>query len=95
MIQYVRPAAEDCLYDSEVMRTFVGIDLDVEAARDERTICKFHYLIEEKGTGKKIFAAVNEHLKQQEIKVGNGTIVDATIITAPSSRRNNDTERDP
>jgi IS5 family transposase len=89
------PQAEDCLYDSEAMRKFVGIDLGVEAAPDETTICKFRRLIEENGIGKKIFAAVNEHLRQQGIKVGNGTIVDATIITAPSSTKNNDKERDP
>ena len=89
------PQAEDCLYDSEAMRKFVGIDLGVEAAPDETTICKFRRLIEENGIGKKIFAAVNEHLKQQGIKVGNGTIVDATIITAPSSTKNNEKGRDP
>jgi IS5 family transposase len=89
------PQAEDCLYDSEAMRKFVGIDLGVEASPDETTICKFRHLIEEKGIGKQIFAAVNEHLKAQGIKVGNGTIVDATIITAPCSTKNNDKERDP
>ena len=89
------PQAEDCLYDSEAMRKFVGIDLGLEASPDETTICKFRHLIEEKGIGKQIFAAVNEHLKVQGIKVGNGTIVVATIITAPSSTKNNDKERDP
>ena len=89
------PQAEDCLYDSEAMRKFVGIDLGAEASPDETTICKFRHLIEEKGIGKQIFAAVNEHLKVQGIKIGNGTIVDATIITAPSSTKNNDKERDP
>ena len=89
------PQAEDCLYDSEAMRKFVGIDLGAESSPDETTICKFRHLIEEKGIGKQIFAAVNEHLKAQGIKVGNGTIVDATIITAPCSTKNNDKERDP
>ena len=89
------PQAEDCLYDSEAMRKFVGIDLGAEASPDETTICKFRHLIEEKGIGKQIFASVNEHLKAQGIKIGNGTIVDATIITAPSSTKNNDKERDP
>jgi IS5 family transposase len=89
------PQAEDCLYDSAAIRKFVGIDLGVDAAPDETTICKFRHLIEEKGIGKKIFDAVNEHLKAQGIKIGNGTIVDATIITAPSSTKNNDKERDP
>jgi IS5 family transposase len=89
------PQAEDCLYDSEAMRKFSGIDLGVEAAPDETTICKFRHLIEENGIGKQIFAAVNEHLRHQGIKVGNGTIVDATIITAPSLTKNNDKERGP
>ncbi len=87
--------AEDCLYDSEAMRKFVGIDLGGEAAPDETSICKFRHLIEKNGVGKRIFASVNEHLKAQGIKIGNGTIVDATIITAPSSTKNNDKERDP
>ena len=89
------PQAEDCLYDSEAMRKFVGIDLGAEASPDETTICKFRHLIEEKGIGKQIFASVNEHLKAQGIKIGNGTIVDATIITAPSSTKNTSKERDP
>lgn len=65
------------------MRIFVGIDLGVEASPDETIICKFRHLIEEKGIGKKIFASVNERLKAKGIKISNGTIVDAAIITAP------------
>ncbi len=89
------PKAEDCLYNSEAMRKFVGIDLGVEASPDETTIGKFRHLIEDNGIGKKIYAAVNAYLQQQGIKIGNGTIVDATIITAPSSTKNHDKERDP
>jgi IS5 family transposase len=89
------PQAEDCLYDSEAMRKFVGIDLGAEPGPDETTICKFRHLIEEHGLGKPILAAVNEHLKKHGIKIGNGTIMDATIITAPSSTKNNEGERDP
>jgi IS5 family transposase len=89
------PQAEDCLYDSEAMRKLVGIDLGAEASPDETTICKFRHLIEEKGMAKKIFASVNEHLKAQGIKIGNETIVDATIITSPSSTKNNNKECDP
>ncbi len=89
------PQAEDCLYDSEAMRKFVGIDLGEEASPDETKICKFRHLIEDNGLGKKIFAAVNAHLQQQGIKIGNGMILDATIITAPSSTKNRDKERDP
>ncbi len=89
------PKAEDCLYDSEAIRKFVGIDLGVEASPDETTICKVRRLIEANGIGKKIFAATNAHLQQQGIKIVNGAIVDATIITAPSSTKNRVKERDP
>jgi IS5 family transposase len=76
------------------MRKFVGIDLGAEASPDETTICKFRPLIGDKGIGKQILASVNAHLKAQGIKIGNVTIVDATIITAPSSTKNNDKECD-
>jgi len=89
------PQAEDCLYDSEAMRKFGGIDLGVEASPDETTISKFRHLIEDNGIAKKIFATVNAPLKRRGIKIGNGTIVGATIITAPSSTKNRDKERDP
>jgi IS5 family transposase len=89
------PQAEDCLYDSLAMRNFVGIDLGREAAPDETTICKFRHLIEEKGLGKLMLAAVNHHLKANGIKIGNGTIMDATLISAPSSTKNEEGQRDP
>ena len=89
------PAVEDALYDSAAMRDFVGIDLGREPAPDETTICKFRHLIEAQGLGEKLFAAVNEHLSAKGIKVGTGTIMDATIITAPSSTKNADGKRDP
>ena len=89
------PQAEDCLYDSMAMRNFVGIDLGREAAPDETTICKFRHLIEDKGLGKMMLTAVNDHLKAKGIKVGTGTIMDATLISAPSSTKNEKGERDP
>lgn len=89
------PQAEDCLYDSLAMRNFVGIDLGREAAPDETTICKFRHLIEEKGLGKVMLADVNDHLKANGIKIGTGTIMDATLISAPSSTKNEKGERDP
>ena len=89
------PAVEDALYDSAAMRDFVGIDLGREPAPDETTICKFRHLIEAQGLGEKLFAAVNEHLSAKGIKVGTGTIMDATIIAAPSSTKNKSGERDP
>jgi len=88
------PQAEDSLYDSVAMRNFVGIDLGREAAPDETTICKFRHLIEDRGLGKKMLTAVNDHLKSKGIKIGTGTIMDATLISAPSSTRNKKGERD-
>src|SRR5450759_4535417 len=89
------PAVEEALYDSRAMREFVGIDLGRESAPDETTICKFRDRLEEHKLGKQIFATVNAHLASQGFKVSTGTIVDATIIGAPSSTKNERGERDP
>jgi IS5 family transposase len=77
------------------MRNFVGIDLGREAAPDETTICKFRHLIEENGLGPVMLRSVNDHLKANGFKVGTGTIMDATLISAPSSTKNEKGERDP
>jgi len=89
------PAVEEALYDSVAMRSFVGIDLGVEAAPDETTVCKFRHLLEKNKLGKVLLRAVNQYLRENGIKVSNGTIVDATIISAPSSTKNKDGKRDP
>lgn len=89
------PAVEEALYDSTSMRAFVGIDLGREPAPDETTVCKFRHLLEKHALGKQLFKAVNRHLQQQGLKVTSGTIVDATIIGAPSSTKNQDGRRDP
>jgi len=89
------PQAEDSIYDSAAMRTFAGIDLGREAAPDETTICKFRHLIEAHDLGKEILGSVNDHLQAMGVKIGNGTIMDATIIAAPSSTKNADGQRDP
>lgn len=89
------PAVEEALYDSVAMRSFVGIDLGIEGAPDETTVCKFRHLLERNKLGKVLLKAVNEHLRRNGIKISNGTIVDATIIGAPSSTKNKDGERDP
>lgn len=89
------PAAEDALYDSAAMRAFAGVDLGREPAPDETTICKFRHLIESRALGERLFAVVNKHLRARGIKVGTGTIMDATIIAAPSSTKNEDGRRDP
>lgn len=89
------PAVEEALYESNSMRAFVGIDLGLERVPDETTVCKFRHLLEEHRLGKRIFKAVKAHLARAGLTVGNGTIVDATIIHAPSSTKNKDGKRDP
>ena len=89
------PAVEESLYDSLSMRQFVGIDLGIEGAPDETRVCKFRHLLERRGIGKLIFAEINAHLQHCGIKVSTGTIVDASIIHAPSSTKNQDKQRDP
>lgn len=89
------PAVEEALYDSVAMRGFVGIDLGSEGAPDETTICKFRHRLERNKLGKTLLKAVNEYLRTNGIKIANGTIVDATIIGAPSSTKNQSGERDP
>jgi len=89
------PAAEEALYDSLAMRQFVGIDLGREPAPDETTILRFRHLLESYDLGRQLFAAVSAHLQAQGLKVATGTIVDATIINAPSSTKNQEGERDP
>ena len=82
------PAVEEALYDSAVMRGFVGIDLGCESVPDETTVCKFRHLLEEHRLGGQMLEAVNLHLENQGVRITTGTIVDATIIHAPSSTKN-------
>ena len=89
------PAAEEALYDSRAMRSFVGIDLGQEPVPDETTICKFRHLMERHNLGDTLFHKVNDYLAENGMKVARGTIVDATIINAPSSTKNKDKARDP
>ena len=88
------PAAEEALYDSISMRSFVGIDLGREAAPDETTLCKFRHLMERHDLGKRISEEVHVHLESRGVRVFTGTIVDATIIAAPPSTKNKDKARD-
>lgn len=89
------PAVEDALYDSNAMRHFVGIDLGREPVPDETTVCKFRHLLERHGLGAKIFQRVNGYLESRGMKLGTGTIVDATLIQAPCSTKNKQEQRDP
>jgi len=89
------PAVEEALYDSRALRQFVGIDLGREPVPDETTICKFRHLLEAHELGKQLFARIGTYLATQGLTVSRGTIVDATIINAPSSTKNRAKERDP
>ena len=89
------PAIEEALYDSRALRQFVGIDLGREPVPDETTICKFRHLLEAHQIGEQLFARIGEYLAKPGLQVSRGTIVDATIISAPSSTKNRTKERDP
>jgi IS5 family transposase len=89
------PGAEEALYDSRAMRQFVGIDLGKEAVPDETTILHFRHLMERYNLGDEMFRLVNVYLAENGLKVNRGTIVDATIINAPTSTKNTDKARDP
>jgi len=89
------PAVEEALYDSVVMRAFVGIDLGREPVPDETTVCKFRHLLEEHQLGGEMLETVNLYLESKGVRISRGTIVDATIIHAPSSTKNQRQERDP
>ena len=87
------PAVEEALYDSVAMRGFVSIDLGREP--DETTVCRFRHLLETHDLGRRLFDEVQRHLAAKGLKVATGTIVDATIISAPSSTKNAKKARDP
>lgn len=89
------PAAEDALYDSESIRRFVGIELGEEAVPDETTICRFRHLLEQHRLTEQLFALVRGLLERRGLLMKSGTIVDATIISAPSSTKNATGTRDP
>jgi transposase, IS5 family len=89
------PGVEEALYDSQAMRGFVGIDLGREPVPDETTVCRFRHLLEEHELGRQLFDQVQRHLAARGLKLAPGTIVDATIINAPSSTKNAHKARDP
>lgn len=88
-------ACEEALYDSASLRSFVGIDLGRERVPDGTTLLKFRRLLEKEKLGEALFAKVGQVLQARGLKVGAGTIVDATIISAPGSTKNARKERDP
>jgi transposase, IS5 family len=89
------PAAEDAIYDSESMRRFVGIELGEDTIPDESTILRFRHLLEQHELTRAIFAEIRGLLKEKGLLLKQGTIVDATIISAPTSTKNQSGRRDP
>jgi len=89
------PAAEDTLYDSESIRRFVGVELSDDVIPDETTILRFRHLLERHQLTEAIFATIRGLLDEKQLWLKAGTIVDATIIAAPSSTKNATQTRDP
>ena len=86
---------EDAIYDSYAMRKFMGINFMVDKVPDATTLLHFRHLLENCGLGAAMFAAINQVLEANGMIMHGGTIVDATIINAPSSTKNADKARDP
>lgn len=87
---------EDAIYDSYAMKSFVGIDFSTgEQVPDATTLCKFRKLLSDNHLQEKFFAQVQELLRREGCEVRGGTIVDATIIEASSSRKNKEKQPDP
>lgn len=89
------PAAEEALYDSLALRRFALVHTDADVIPDETSILNFRRLLEKHDLTAQLFAAINTHLAERGLIVGKGTIVDATIINAPSSTKNEKKQRDP
>jgi len=88
-------AVEDALYDMPAFREFVGVDLWNEAAPDATTLLKFRRLLERHELTQKLFELVNQQLGREGLLMREGTMVDATLIDAPSSTKNAERARDP
>ena len=86
---------EDALYEIESMRRFAGFSGITDALPDETTILNFRHLLERHELTARLLEAINTHLKAQGLLVSKGTMVDATIIHAPSSTKNREQTRDP
>jgi IS5 family transposase len=89
------PQAEDAIYDSESMRRFARVELSEDVVPDETTILRFRHLLEQHALTEAIFAAIRALLIAKRLLLKAGTIVDATIIAAPSSTKNATKSRDP
>ena len=88
-------ALEDALYDSQAMQGFARIDLAAEGVPDATTLLKFRRLLETQDLCKGLFAAINADLTARGLLLREGTLVDATLIAAPPSAKNQEKKRDP
>jgi IS5 family transposase len=88
-------SVEDAIYDSYAMRSFMQLDFFTEQVPDSTTLLHFRHLIESNKIGEKIFNDVKGRLDKSGLIMHGGSIVDATIISAPSSTKNKDGKRDP
>ena len=88
------PAMEDALYEIASMRRFAGLSLS-DPLPDETTILNFRHFLERHDLGQVVFALVNQHLAQHGLMLREGSILDASIIAAPSSTKNQSGQRDP
>jgi IS5 family transposase len=86
---------EDASYDSQSIRSFVGINLTHESTPGATTLLKFRRLLEEHNLTRRIFDEIKGHLANKGLTMREDTIVDATLIAAPPSTKNRDKERDP
>jgi len=89
------PGMEEAFYESAVLRRFAGVDLGTAAAPGETTILRFRHLLEQHDLCGEMLMTVNLYLESKGIRISTGTIVDATIIHAPSSTKNASGQRDP
>ena len=89
------PGAEEALYESPALRRFAGVDLGRASVPDESTILQFRHLLEKHDLGPAMLRTVNQYLERRGLRIATGTIVDATIIAAPSSTKNRSGQRDP
>ncbi|MCL2346065.1 MAG: IS5 family transposase [Desulfobulbus sp.] len=92
---YSDPAMEEALHDVPLLRQFAGLDAFEDVMPDESTLLRFRHLLEKHDLAVAIFAEVNVVLSEKGLSMKRGTVVDATLIAAPSSTQNEDKKRDP
>lgn len=92
-LDYSDPAMEETLYETTILRQFSGLSL--ERIPDETTILNFRWLLEKHELATGILAVINGSLGDRGLSLRQGTIVDATLINAPSSTKNKDGKCDP